>query len=136
MSKAFEFAFDPRYRFLLVPYGATPDNSGVTITDDGKLDVRFGWMHMRIPLSNVSGAELTGPYRWWKAIGVRMSVRDRGLTFGTTPGGGVCVRFHRPVRSALSAVGIRHPGLTVTVEDRVGLQRALTVSPQPRAGAP
>ena len=49
----------------------------------------------------------------------------RGKTFGTTTDGGVCITFDNPVRG-LDPLGVlRHPGLTVTVEDRTGLMTML-----------
>ncbi len=63
------------------------------------------------------GAELTGPFKVWKVIGARMSMADRGLTFGTNTEQGVCIRFHPPVRGIEPSGVLRHPGLTLTIAD-------------------
>ncbi|WP_410638908.1 hypothetical protein [Amycolatopsis sp. lyj-346] len=81
------------------------------------LRVRFGPWLVETPLSNLAGAEATGPYRALRVFGVRLSLADRGLTFGTTTRGGVCLRFREPVRGIAPWGLIRHPGLTVTVSE-------------------
>ena len=48
---------------------------------------------------------------------------QRGLTFATTAAGGVCVRFHEPVEGLLPRGPLRHPAVTVTVEDPDDLVR-------------
>jgi hypothetical protein len=116
----FEFAFDPRFRWLLAGLGVRPTTAGVTVTAD-RLVARFGPWVCATPLTNVSAVEISGPYRWYTAIGPRGSFVDRGLTFGSTTAGGVCVLFHQPVRGLVPLGSARHPGLTVTVADREGL---------------
>ncbi|WP_410565048.1 hypothetical protein [Amycolatopsis sp. cmx-4-61] len=81
------------------------------------LRVRFGPWLVETPLSNLAGAEATGPYRAWRVFGVRLSLADRGLTFGTTTQGGVCLRFREPVRGLDPWGLLHHPGLTVTVSE-------------------
>ena len=66
---------------------------------------------------NVQTARLTGPYRWYRAIGPRLSLADHGLAFGTTTARGVCLLFWEPVRGIGPFGVIRHPGLTLTVAD-------------------
>jgi len=85
--------------------------------DAAGLRVRFGPWLVETPLSNLAGAEATGPYRALRVFGVRLSLADRGLTFGTSTRGGVCLRFREPVRGLDPRGWIRHPGLTVTVSE-------------------
>jgi len=85
--------------------------------DAGGLRVRFGPWLVETPLANLAGAEATGPYNALRVFGVRLSLADRGLTFGTTTRGGVCLRFHEPVKGIDPWGRIRHPGLTVTVSE-------------------
>ncbi|MEV6441433.1 hypothetical protein [Amycolatopsis sp. NPDC051716] len=85
--------------------------------DAAGLRVRFGPWLVQTPLSNLAGAEATGPYRALRVFGVRLSLADRGLTFGTTTQGGVCLRFREPVRGIDPWGLLRHPGLTVTVSE-------------------
>ncbi len=51
------------------------------------------------------------------AGGPHLSFADRGATFATSTEGGVCIRFHRPVRALLPFGPLRHPALTVTVAE-------------------
>lgn len=90
--------------------------AGLELDADG-LRVRFGPWLVETPLSNLAGAEATGPYRAVRVFGVRLSLADRGLTFGTTTRGGVCLRFREPVRGIDPWGLLRHPGLTVTVSE-------------------
>jgi hypothetical protein len=122
-TQRFEFAFDPRFRALLLGFGVTPGNSSVTVSDD-RVEVRFGPWVCATQRDNIAGVERSGPYRWYRAIGVRISLADRGLTFGSTAAGGVCIRFREPVKSPIPGP-LRHPGLTVTVQDRGGLAALL-----------
>jgi hypothetical protein len=123
----FPFTFDPRFRWLLALAGVRADSARVFLTRD-RLVARFGPWVCATSVANVSGVEVTGPYRWYTAIGARGSFVDRGLTFGTTPAGGVCIRFLEPVTGLDPFGRMRHPGLTVTVADREGLAGALTAA--------
>src|SRR4051794_31441524 len=82
-GEQYDFAFDGLFRLPLSLMGVRPDSCHLTITGD-TLTARFGRWVVRSPLSNVAGVEVTGPYSPLKAIGVHVSLADRGLTFGTT----------------------------------------------------
>jgi hypothetical protein len=112
----FEFAFSRPLSWPLALLGVTPWTAHVDVTDD-ELAVRFGPWSLVTPLSNVEGAEVTGPYLPFKVIGPHISLADRGVTFGTTWRRGVCVRFRRPVPAALPVGLLPHPAVTVTVAD-------------------
>lgn len=122
-SQRFAFAFDPRFRRLLGVIGVRPDTAWVTI-DDTWFTARFGRFRVRTPITNLADVMITRDYRWYTAIGPRGSFADRGATFGTTTAAGVCVCFHEPV-TALAGRLVRHPGLTVTVEDPETLAAAI-----------
>ena len=124
MSQLFRYSFDKRFGPLLVPFGVRPSSDGVTVSDDGTFRATFGFLRLETSLANVSGAHITRGYRWWTAIGARMSFVDDGLTFGTNRKAGVCVHFAEKVPSRLSRKG--HSALTVTVADLDGLVAALT----------
>jgi hypothetical protein len=112
----FGMAFDPRFRLPLAALGVTPATAHVTLTPD-RLVACFGPWVCRTALSNVRAVSLTGPYRWYRAIGPRLSLADHGLTFGTTTTGGVCLQLRDPV-PGIDPIGlIRHPNLTLTVAD-------------------
>ncbi len=121
----FRFRFDPTYRRLAAKFGVRPSNSLVVVTEH-QLDVRFGPWRVRTPVENVAGVERTGPYRLVKTAGpAHLSFADRGLTFATNGEAGLCIRFEEPVHGIDPFRILRHPGLTVTVEDLDGLARAL-----------
>ena len=68
-------------------------------------------------------AQIAGPYRWWTAVGPRLSMVDDGLTFGIIATAGVCIHFEPPIRRV---IGLRdHSALTVTVADPHGLVAAI-----------
>lgn len=112
----FDFAFSPRARVALAGCGVTPARAWVEIGGE-RLQVRFGPWWVDTPITNVRDVCVTGPYRWWRAVGARGSFVDRGATFGSNTRAGVCIRFHRPVRALAPTDRVRHPGLTVTVAE-------------------
>lgn len=115
-QERFEFSFDRRFVPLLAALGVTRRTASVVITPS-RLAARFGPWSCSTPLANISEVCVTGPYRWYTAIGPRLSLADRGLTFGTNVHAGVCVLFREPVHG-LEPLGVmRHPGLTVTVAE-------------------
>ncbi len=120
----FEFAFEKKYLPALAAIGVTPLTARVDV-DDEVLDARFGPWHCRTPVGNITCVQQTGPYSAIKAIGARGSLSDRGATFGTTTAGGVCVEFREPVKILDPSGMILHPGLTLTVSDRDGLEEAV-----------
>jgi hypothetical protein len=122
--KEFAFRFDPRYQWYLALMGVRPDGSVVRV-GAGELDARFGRWRCRTPVANVTCTQVTGPYSPLKAIGARLSFKDRGLTFGSNAERGLCIEFRDPVRGLEPTGRLRHPGLTVTVEDVEGLRDAL-----------
>ena len=119
----YRYEVDTRFVALWAPAGLRPWRDGVTLTDDGRLVATFGFMKLATPIRNVAGAHITTGYRWWKAVGVRASLADDGLTFGTNTIGGVCIHFTDKVPSPLRRSG--HSALTVTVADLDGLADAL-----------
>jgi hypothetical protein len=122
MSEFFAYAVDNRYLPLLVPFGLRRAKDGVTLTEQS-FKATFGFFKVETPLTNVTSAHITRGYRWWTAFGVRMSMADDGLSFGSNHDAGVCVHFAEKVPSALRRSG--HSALTVTVADLEGLVSAL-----------
>jgi hypothetical protein len=123
VTKHYGYAIDKRYLPVLLPFLVRPAKDGVTLTDDGSFIATFGLFKFETKLSNITGAHITRNYRWWTAVGVRMSRVDDGLTFGTNHDAGVCIHFAEKVPSALRKKG--HSALTVTVADLAGLTMAL-----------
>jgi hypothetical protein len=117
----FPYERDTRWKLVLRPLGVD-DSDGVTVTDD-TLRATFGWFSVETPLDNVAGARVTGPHRWYTAVGLRLSFRDDGLTFGTNNQRGLCIEFVTKVRRV---VGFHdHSSLWVSVADPEGLAAAL-----------
>ena len=110
----FPYVDDPRFRLLLAPLGVRRHLDGVTVEGD-EVQATFGFLSVTTTIENIAVAEATGPYRWWRAVGPHLSLADRGLTFGTTDRGGVCLGFTTPVHRVIGPWD--HPGLTVTVAD-------------------
>lgn len=123
-TQHFGYAVDKRYLPVLVPFLLRPDRDGVTLSEEGGFVATFGVFKIETQLSNISGAHVTRNYRWWTAVGVRMSRVDDGLTFGTNHDAGVCIHFAEKVSWPLRRSG--HSALTVTVSDLEGLVAALS----------
>ena len=121
----FPFRFDPRFAPCCASEGSPRTNSVVEV-DEATFTARFGRWPVETPTTNLARFEITGDYRWWRAIGVRGSLADRGITFGSNADAGVCVCFRDPI-DRLGAVGAPRapPALTVTVDDVDGLAETL-----------
>jgi hypothetical protein len=111
------FARDRAFALASLPFGVTSDNARVEVHHD-RFVAHFGRWTVDTPLENITSAEVSGPYDWYKVIGpAHLSVSDRGLTFATTNRMGVCLTFREPVRGIDPLGVVRHPGLTVTVAE-------------------
>jgi hypothetical protein len=121
-AQFFPYRFDRRFAPIWGALGARPGRDGVRVTDD-ELEASYGHFSFSTPLHNVAGGHITERYRWYTAVGVRLSFADDGLTFGTNRDRGVCIHFHEPIPKV---VGRRdHSAVTVTVEDCEGLVAAI-----------
>jgi len=130
----FPYRFERTYRAIWHTLGCRDGVDGVEVTDD-TFTASYGRRRVVVPLSNITGAHITRQYRWWKAVGIRLSLADDGLTFGTCTDGGVCVHFATRIPKV---IGWRdHSALTVTVDDLEGLEAAIeervtpSANPQP-----
>lgn len=115
----FDFAIDPRFLPLLLPFGVRSGTAWLQVDGD-IISVRFGFFSLRTTIANVTGFQTSGGYKAYRAIGVRSSLADRGVTFGSNTRAGLCVTFAKPVE-VQPGFGLRHPGMTVTVADIDGL---------------
>lgn len=122
MDAFFPYDLDWRYQLVWRPLGVT-ERDGVTVGDEVFV-ATFGRVRIETARSNIADCCITGPYRPWKAVGMRLSLVDSGITFGTTSRRGVCVLFHEPVRGIIGTSP--HAGLTVTVADPEGLVECLS----------
>lgn len=120
-TRHFPYRYERRLAPLWLPFRW--GDQGVTLTSDGRLIAKYGPLRAEAQLSQVADAHITGPYRWWTAVGPRLSFVDDGLTFGTNAQAGVCIHFEPPIRRV---IGLKdHSALTVTVADPEGLLAAL-----------
>lgn len=99
------------------------DTDGVTLTDDGVLRATLGFARVETPLDNVDHTEISGPHRWYTAVGVRLSFADDGLTLGTNHRRGVCLGFVDPIPKVIGFK--QHSALWVSVADCDGLVAAI-----------
>jgi len=117
----FEYSHDKRFIPLLFPLGVGRDD-GVTVGDT-TMRATFGHVSIETPLANVTGTSVSGPHQWFKAVGLRLSFSDDGLTFGTDHRRGLCIEFDEKVPKV---IGFRnHSSLWVSVADPDGLADAL-----------
>lgn len=133
MTQHFGYAIDRRFLPVLLPFGLRRHRDGVTLADDGSFVATLGFFTVTTSRENITGAHITRNYRWWTAIGVRASMADDGLSFGTNRDAGVCIHFAERVPSPLSRRG--HSALTVTVDDLTGLTATLGGDPEETSGA-
>lgn len=116
----FPYRVDWRFAVLWLPVGVRPGHDGVhVLQDEQRFRVTFGLLKLETPLGNVVGGHITEGYRWYAAVGPRLSFVDDGLTFGTNRDRGVCVHFGEPIPHVLGRKP--HSALTVTVADCEGL---------------
>src|SRR3954452_11669354 len=108
---------------LRVLFGVRADDTWIELGDgpDARLEVQFGWYHFRAPLAEVASWQIEGPWLWITAIGVRMRIRHRDVTFGGSPHGGVRIDFATPVRWGILKV----PAIYVPADDLDGLAAEL-----------
>ncbi len=121
----FPYRFDKRWAALFKALGVK-ESDGVQVTDT-ELIATYGRYSVRTPLSNIEGAEITGPHRWYTAVGLRLSFADDSITFGTNHKLGLNIRFKQKVPKV---VGFQdHSMLWASVEDPEGLAKALGINP-------
>ena len=126
----FPIRVGPKSRlFLRVVFGVHADDAWIELGDgpDEPLRVRFGWWPLETTMGNVSRWRIEGPWSWITAIGYRMSIRHRDLTFGGSPHGGVRIDFRIPVRWLL----FRVPAIYVPADDNDALAAALAARGYP-----
>jgi hypothetical protein len=123
-ARVFPFRFDRAARYLLPALGVTPATSRVQVAD-GQVLISFGPWRATVDRRNIRAVRVTGPFKAWRAIGLRMSLADRGLTFGTSTRGGVCIEFRQPIAVLAPRWLLAHPAVTVTVDRPGDLVRLL-----------
>lgn len=118
----FPYRFDDRWKAMFLAL-RVKRTDGVTITGDGRLIATYGWASVDTTLDNVDHTLVTGPHRWYTAVGLRLSFADDGVTFGTNHRRGLCIAF---VEKVPKVIGMRdHSALWVSVADPDGLAAAI-----------
>lgn len=113
-SLRFPILISPLWRYLLLPFGATPARSFAELKD-GELHVRFGRLFdHRFPLEEVESVSL-GHWPVWAGVGWRTNFRGSVGLIGTYVNT-VEVRFKEPQRVRL-LVPVRCERLYLSVED-------------------
>mgnify|MGYP001819051298 FL=1 len=121
-DRFFPYRFDRRFSPMFAALGVK-ESDGVTLMADDRLVVTFGRKRVETPLANVDHTLRTGPHRWWKAVGLRLSFADDGLTMGTNFEAGLCIAFAEKIPKV---IGLRdHSALWVSVADPDALAEAL-----------
>lgn len=117
----FPIRLQPGLRPILLLFGVRPGHATVRL-DKERLMARFGFFGAETPVANIERWEITGPYRWWRAVGVRRTLGTHDLSFGGSAHGGLCVHFREPTRIGRFSV----TDLYLTVDDLDALGAALT----------
>lgn len=121
MSLHFPYRFDNRWKPLFAALGVR-ETDGVTVTDT-ELIAKYGRFGVATPRENIAGTQVTGPHRWYTAVGLRLSFTDDSITFGTNYKKGLSIEFTTPVRNV---IGLRdHSILWASVANPEGLATAL-----------
>lgn len=119
----FKYELDKRWSAMFALLGVDADD-GVTLTGEGMLRATYGRFTLETPIANIDHTLVTGPHRWYTAVGARLSFTDDGLTFGTNHRLGLCLAF---VDKVDKVIGFKdHSALWVSVADPEGLAAAVT----------
>ncbi len=107
---------------VLLPWGILPGRADVRITDS-QVACPFGFFGARGDLADIERWDITGPYRWWRAIAVRHTLGSQDISFCGAAHGTVRLWLRSPRRLAwVRAVRQIHLG----VDDLVGFAAELT----------
>ncbi len=129
----FAYDVDGRWKPMFVALRLRPTD-GVTVDHDAdRLEASFGWVRVRTELGNVDHTVITGPHRWYTAVGLRLSFADDGLTFGTNHRAGLCIAFRNKIPRVIGPRS--HSALWVSVADPEGLAAAIGAPSQDRRTA-
>ena len=121
-DRFFPYALDGRWTPMFTLLGVD-STDGVTVGADGTLVATYGRKRVETTVENVRHTEISGPHRWYTAVGLRLSFADDGLTFGTNHHRGLCLDF---VEQIPRVIGFKdHSSLWVSVADPEGLAAAI-----------
>ncbi|MGB0652796.1 MAG: hypothetical protein ACPGQL_06305 [Thermoplasmatota archaeon] len=124
-GRHFPYRFDDRWKGLFALLGVKRTD-GVTVTEDGRLVATYGRWRIDTPLANVAATEVTGPHRWYTAVGLRLSFTDTSITFGTNHKLGLSITFKEKLPKVIGRKD--HRFLWVSVEQPEALAAALATA--------
>lgn len=122
MTTTFPYRIGARSRWLLLAWGVRAGHRQVDV-DDERLVSRFGWVSAEVPLADVERWDITGPYTWWRAIGIRHTIRSQDISFCGDASGAVRLWLRTPRRIAFVR---RTTEVYLGVEDLSGLAAYLS----------
>ena len=121
-TQHFPYLRDKRWSALFLALGVRAAD-GVTVSAKGDLIATYGRFKVKTTLDNVDHTEINGPHRWYTAVGLRLSLSDDGISFGTNHRKGLSIAF---VKKVPRVIGLRkHSTLWVSVADPEGLAEAI-----------
>ena len=82
-------------RFVVLLWGVREGHREVLLHPD-RIDVRFGWVTTSIPVADVERWDITGPYRWYRAIGTRHTLFHDDISFCGDASGAIRLWLRRP----------------------------------------
>ncbi|MFW2381447.1 MAG: hypothetical protein ACN4GZ_06780 [Acidimicrobiales bacterium] len=118
----FPYRLDRRWQPTFLALGVRKSD-GVTITDSGMLVAKYGRYKVETPLANIDHTEVTGPHRWYTAVGLRLSGTDDSITFGTNHRLGLSIVFKEKIARVIGPR--RHSTLWVSVAEPDELAAAI-----------
>jgi len=125
LMQFFPYDMDRHWTPMFVALGVK-DTDGVELTDDGTLKAKFGRVSVETPIANIDRTLVTGPHKWFKAVGLRLALTGDGVTFGTNHRRGLSIEF---IERVPKVVGLRdHSSLWVSVADPDGLAEAIAAA--------
>jgi hypothetical protein len=98
-SRVLPFRIGRWSRFVLLAWGVRRGHRDVLLTDDA-LDVRFGWLTTRIAIADIERWDITGPYRWYRSIGIRHTLFTHDISCCGDASGAIRLWLRTPRRIA------------------------------------
>jgi hypothetical protein len=89
--------------YLLLAWGVRAGHQEVVLHED-RIESRFGWVTATIPVEDIERWDITGPYRWYRAIGTRHTLFRDDISFCGDASGAIRLWLRTPRRIAF----VRH----------------------------
>lgn len=84
---------------VLLAWGVLPGHAEVRVRD-AQAACSFGFFGARVDLADIERWDITGPYRWWRAIAVRHTIGTQDISFCGAAHGAVRLWLRSPRRLA------------------------------------